>query len=272
MEDPNSKPEIEQNDEVAKKLADFAESEILPEWKWPPQTLMGRNLGKWYPTWKENPEEAFSFLRDTFKTVTKDFQERTGRSPVFLDLGSGDGMISASAASTGEFSNCYGIEFRAQLNSWAQDNLKKLESSGVITNDSVKLITGSYYTDKYWPAIKDKYAQRQLAQGTPQGEIDDTLRQNSDIVHALDEELLDEEGKLKADIIYWFPSDPFLPDSNEQWDEIIRPGTILVLGPSGQVMDMDKSGFFEDFEHIRDYHLEGAEHGQFADLSVYRKK
>ncbi|OGM32857.1 hypothetical protein A2803_06000 [Candidatus Woesebacteria bacterium RIFCSPHIGHO2_01_FULL_44_21] len=272
MEDPNSKPEIEQNDEVAKKLADFAESEVLPEWKWPPKTRMHKDIGGWYPTWKENPGAAFGFLRRTFETVARNFQERGNRKPIFLDLGSGDGMIPTSAASTEAFSNCYGVEYKPQLNSWSEENIRKLEEAGTLIEGSVKLIPGSYYTSKHWPAVQQKYKERQVFLGTPQEEIDEVIEKNKDVVHALNKGLLDENGKLIADVIYWFPSDRFLVDSQEQWNEIIRPGTFLILGPSGQILDMEKTGFLNNFEHIKDYHLKGAEHGQFGDLSVYIKK
>lgn len=272
METTRYNYEAQEPDEVAERLSGFAIEEVLPSQKHPPQTLMTTFIGEWYPTWKENPKDAFRFLRAVLAETSTDFQKETGRKPIFLDLGSGDGMIPACATTTGEFSRCYGVEFRGQLNGWAQANMKNLEDSKIIPKGSVKLITGSYYTEKHWPLIRDKYIERQTALGTPEWEIEYAVREADVAGHALDGELLDEEGKLKADIIYWFPSDSFLPDSLEQWKEIIRSGTILVLHPSGQVIDMERIGFFDNFEHVKDYHLEGAEENVFSELNVYRKK
>lgn len=143
MKEENGPEVSKHTDEIAHKLANFVTEEVIPRDKRPQGALMITMMGEWYPTWMKDPEQAFGFLRRIFSELAEEFEKNNGRKPVFLDLGSGGGMVVACAASTGLFAHCYGVEVRKTLNEWAQGNIQKLESQNIIPKDSVSLISGT---------------------------------------------------------------------------------------------------------------------------------
>lgn len=254
-------------------------------------------LGDWYPIHHDETRGVLGFLSNSLSGVAERFQDEQGRKPSFLDLGSGDGLVSVVAQNTGKYVHSSGIEVKATLNKAAQDYVHDFKAMDILKEGSVSLYSGSYYSDQYWPGIKnqwiksneprifsDKFLTRWSVgmslgindippqEVTPEIILHELNKSNHDALN--DNHLLDSSGKLNADVIYWYPSDPFAEIGMvEQWNKIIKPGSYLVLGPSKQALNMIEQGVLdEDFERIGD-RLEDKSLGLVPDfLIVYRKK
>lgn len=237
-------------------LSDFALNNLLPREKRPETIKMTMFIGEWYPSWRHQTKESIAFLRTAFERAADLYDEKS-QDLVFLDLGSGDGMLPIVATASGRYKEACGIEIQPDLNKWATNNVELVEKSGLINPNKTKLGTGSYYT-KYF-----------LSKVTAQG--GGTTEQAEDLFLE-DTGMLDKNGKLKADVVCWYPSDPYIKSSKEHWDKILKPGTVLILAPSQQIEDVEEAGILDSFEHLVTLIRKDGEIGTLKELYLYKKK
>lgn len=254
-------------------------------------------VGKWYPFYKkENP-------RGAIEGIAKDFSSLAGLSgkenPTFLDLGSGDGLMVDLADSTGKFARSIGVEMDTKVSARASALKDELSEQGVIDGDKVTLINGSYYSPRGWASIYGRWlsdngfdkddadshllfdtaAMLGLVTSVDDVVTLDTLKQfmqsrapSRDVF--ADNGLRTPDGKIDADVVFWYPSDIFAHQSRTYWEENLKSGSLFVLtGNNMQVKEMVSSGFLQegfDFEGTMSQGKLGNTGPE--ELYVYRKK
>lgn len=246
-----------------KELAKYAEREILDPTKKPDGVKMSMFISEWYPSYRWNTEPTIEFIYENLENIGNKFAEENGRKPVMIDLGSGEGMIPFIASATGKYKHCWGIEFRKEVAEWGKTHQKNLESNNIIPNSNVTLAIGSYYTQETWNNIGEEV-------------LGKDYNDPRNTKHALEESnLLDGNKQLMADVVYWYPSDPYLELGADQWKGIFKKGTYLILGPSGQIDTMESAGILDGFDLIgkttREVTSEAEKH-TFRNLYIYKKK
>jgi len=236
-------------------LSDFALNNLLPRDKRPETIKMAMFIGEWYPSWRHQTKESIAFLRTAFERAA-DLSGKQSEDLVFLDLGSGDGMLPIIATASGRYKEARGIEIQSDLNKWAINNVALVEKSGLIDPNKTKLHTGSYYTKEL------------LSKITAQG---GTATEPTESLFLEDTGMLDQNGKLKADVVCWYPSDPYIKLSKEHWDKVFKPGTVLILAPSEQIEDIERTGILDTFEHSVTLMRKGGQIGTLKELHLYKK-
>lgn len=295
----------EQNEPLApsertKLVTAFAKNEVLPTDKRPEAMLP--LIGWYFPYYVKDADLFLGHAGEVFDKFADRFINEQGREPVFLDLGSGDGMLVAVAASTGKYKQSVGVEYNSALNDKAREYMTDLGTQGALETDKTKLVTGSYYTKEYWGSLRDKFVEEnkesinssdpteRISAGFAVGlratvetapspqQILDALNKMGDQTGTMqDAEIIGSDGKLEADVVFAYPSDAFFKDSADQWVDIMRTGTFFVLASNRQTAELEQdSKFKESFEFVEKMERKGVERfpGQ-ADASiclVYRRK
>lgn len=244
-------------------LAEFARNKVLDKNSKPAGVKMTMFISEWFPSFRWSTEPVLRFLSNTFSEIADKFETKNKRKPVMVDLGAGEGMVTFVASATGKYKHCYGIEYRGNVVDWGKENQRELESNNMLPAGNIDLITGSYYTKQTWQSMKGKIE-------------DEDYSDPKNQIHALEKaKLLDNDGKLKADVVYWFPSDPYMEFAIDQWKTIFKSGTYLILGPSGQKEVLQNMGVLDEFDlvekKIRPSEGKNDEF-TFRDVAIYKKK
>jgi len=216
------------------RLSHFIEQIVLPQ----NVEYASQRTGAWFPIYL-NPidnsyvPEAIKGLYDTFKncydTIKKKDKQKV---PIFLDCGSGFGMVGAIANIVGF--DVYNVEIIEEAHEKAQEYGKHLVSEGIIKSERMHYINGSYYLPSYHDLATKGLTELFKSQDAGA----ETL---ININHALDLQKqktipfassvpYTEEDYLDYDLIYCYPSDPLFNFAfPKQMNDLMKPGSYLVM-------------------------------------------
>lgn len=214
---------------------------------------------------RENSTQIIQSLAAAFSQLRNSVDQSKA---IFLDCGSGDGIAALLAHFAG-FEHVYGIEKNEYLHQLSIKNLAALAKEGKVPENSVRFVQGSYYEEalsqqtlekclnllKEMHAVETNFESYELStfvsillsidinnQQSLEKAVKNYIFSKQNVYRKTG---LVQKGKIKADVVYIYPSDIFFKEAFiPQMEHCMKSGAVLtVLAPEDDFFSVGQHQF-----------------------------